>query len=148
MGKVEIINAIEDAGFDAELIQSGQQDKLSILIMGLLTVDDAKFVEDILYNMKGVREFVVDSLLAKSDILFDPEVIGLRSIADAIESEGDGRFKVILHNPYTTYFSSRMDESSQMFRLFTSSLTFSVRLFSHFVNIVVLSRNPFELLAY
>jgi len=35
MGKVEIINAIEDVGFDAELIQSGQQDKLSIMIMGL-----------------------------------------------------------------------------------------------------------------
>lgn len=34
MGKVEIINAIEDAGFDAELIQSGQQDKLSIMIRG------------------------------------------------------------------------------------------------------------------
>jgi Cu+-exporting ATPase len=126
MGKVEIINAIEDVGFDAELIQSVQQDILSIMIEGLFSVEDAKFVEDMLHNMKGVRDFVVDPLLAKYDILFDPEVIGLRSFIDAIESEGDGRFKVMLHNPYTTYFSSRMDESSQMFRLFTSSLTFSV----------------------
>lgn len=126
MGKVEIINAIEDAGFDAELIQSGQQDKLSIMIAGMLTVEDAKFVEDMLHNLKGVREHVVDPLLAKYDIFFDPEVIGLRSIVDAIESGGDGRFKVTLQNPYTSYFSSRMDESSQMFRLFTSSLTFSV----------------------
>lgn len=126
IGKVEIISAIEDAGFDAELIQSGQQDKLSIMIMGMFSVEDAKFVEDMLRNMKGVRDFVVDPLLVKYDIFFDPEVIGLRSIVDAIESESDGRFKVMLHNPYTSYFSSRMDESSQMFRLFTSSLTFSV----------------------
>jgi Cu+-exporting ATPase len=60
MGKVEIINAIEDAGFDAELIQSVQQDILSVMIEGLFSVEDAKFVEDMFHNMKGVRDFVVD----------------------------------------------------------------------------------------
>eukprot|EP01018_Ginkgo_biloba_P029282 Gb_13704 [translate_table: standard] len=124
--KGEIINAIEDAGFDAELMQSGQQDKVSIGIVGMLTEEDALSIEGILGSMKGVRGFVVDSLLEKSDILFDPEVIGLRSIVDAIESGGGGRYKVILHNPYTVYSPNRIEESSQMFRLFITSLTFSV----------------------
>uniref|UniRef100_A0A0C9RMF9 TSA: Wollemia nobilis Ref_Wollemi_Transcript_10952_4028 transcribed RNA sequence n=1 Tax=Wollemia nobilis TaxID=56998 RepID=A0A0C9RMF9_9CONI len=124
--KKEIIEAIEDAGFEAELIHSGQQDKLSFGIAGMFTEHDAKSVEGILGSMKGIKMFVVDLPLAKADVLFDPEVTGLRSIVDAIEGGGSGHFKVILQSPYTAYSPSRIDESSQMLRLFTSSVTFSV----------------------
>ncbi|KAH9315842.1 hypothetical protein KI387_024469, partial [Taxus chinensis] len=126
INKTEIITAIEDAGFEAELVHSGQQDKLSIGIAGMITEHDAKSVKGILGSMKGVRKFAVDLLLSKADILFDPEVTGPRSIVDAIESGDSDRFKVTLHSSYTAYPPSRIDESSQMLRLFTSSISFSV----------------------
>ncbi|GLJ39840.1 hypothetical protein SUGI_0814570 [Cryptomeria japonica] len=124
--KTMIITAIEDAGFEAELIHSGQQDKLSFGIAGMFNEHDAKYVEGILGSMKGVRTFVVDLMLSKADVFFDPEVAGLRSIVDTIESECNGRFKVILHSPYTAYSPSHTNESSHMLRLFTSSISFSV----------------------
>lgn len=129
--KKEIIEAIEDAGFEAELILSGQQDKLSFGVSGMFSEQDAKSVEGILGNMKGVRMFAVDFLIAKVDILFDPEVTGLRTIVDAIENGDSGHFKVILHGPYTSYAPNRIDESSKMLRLFTSSVSLSVSLLVH-----------------
>jgi hypothetical protein len=41
------------------------------MIVGKFYVEDAKFMEDMLQNMKGEREFVVKPLLEKYDILFD-----------------------------------------------------------------------------
>ncbi|KAI3911864.1 hypothetical protein MKW92_026125 [Papaver armeniacum] len=127
--KDAIIEAIEDAGFEASFVQSSEQDKILLTVSGISSEIDAQLVESIVGNMKGVRAFRLDRILLDLEVLFDPEVIGSRSVVDGIVAGGNGRFKVNVRNPYTTMKSSGTEESSNMFRLFTSSLCLSIPVF-------------------
>ncbi|ERN15033.1 hypothetical protein AMTRI_Chr02g214090 [Amborella trichopoda] len=124
--KDEIVEAIEDAGFDALYIQSNEEDKVSFRVAGLFSEVDVQHIDGMLKSIKGVKQFLVNRSLAELEILFDPQIIHLRSIVDALQKGSNGRFKAILHNPYTRLASNDMEESISMFRLFTSSLFLSV----------------------
>ncbi|KAJ7520894.1 hypothetical protein O6H91_19G028200 [Diphasiastrum complanatum] len=124
-----IIEAIEDAGFDAELVESGQRDRVMMVITGMFTDEDGKFVKGLVSSLKGVRECFVDIMLEKMEVQFDPEIVGLRAIVNTIEDKGEGRYKASLSNPYSSYSPDRSKETAAMLRLFMSSLAFSVPLF-------------------
>ncbi|KAH8945507.1 hypothetical protein BDL97_12G043100 [Sphagnum fallax] len=121
-----IISTIDDAGFDAELVDSGQRDKISFVVMGMDTDKDSKNVEAVLCDLKGVREFSVDCMTEKVHASIDSEVIGLRAVVDAVESRGSGRYKVVLPNPYTSFSSDRGADVGQMYQLFLWSCVFSI----------------------
>ncbi|XP_010260635.1 PREDICTED: copper-transporting ATPase RAN1 [Nelumbo nucifera] len=129
ISKDEIVNAIEDAGFEGALVQSNAQDKILLGVIGLSNEMDANILNDILRNLKGVRQFEFDKTLPQIEVLFDPEVISSRSIVDAIEKGSNGKFKINVQNPYTARSSNGIDESSNMLWLFTSSLILSFPLF-------------------
>ncbi|KAL5977500.1 serine/threonine protein kinase Ran1 [Asimina triloba] len=122
ISKEEIIRGIEDAGFDASFLQSNQQDRVSFGVVGVSSEMDIQLLEGILKNLNGVRQFIFDRNLAELQVLFDPQVLGLRYIVDAIETGSFGKLKAHVRNPYTTVSSDNTEESSNMFRLFTSSL--------------------------
>jgi Cu+-exporting ATPase len=63
------------------------------------------------------------------DILFDTEVLSSRSLVDEIEERGNGKFKTHVMNQYSRMTSKDGEESSNMFRLFTSSLFLSIPVF-------------------
>ncbi|XP_027358787.1 copper-transporting ATPase RAN1-like isoform X1 [Abrus precatorius] len=129
ISKDDIVNAIEDAGFEASFVQSNEQDKIILGVVGVFSLIDAQVLEGILSSTKGVRQFHFDQLSGELDVLFDPEVLSSRSIVDAIQGGSNGKFKLHVRSPYTRMASKDGEETSTMFRLFISSLFLSIPLF-------------------
>ncbi|KAI8001501.1 Copper-transporting ATPase RAN1 [Camellia lanceoleosa] len=129
ISKDDIVNAIEDAGFEGALVQSSEQDKIILGVAGISNELDAHTLDSILCNLKGVRQFRFERVSRELEVLFDPEVIGTRSLVDAIESGSIGKFKLHVKNPYTRMTSKDIEESSKMFWLFTASLLLSIPVF-------------------
>ncbi|KAL1567543.1 serine/threonine protein kinase Ran1, variant 3 [Salvia divinorum] len=126
--KEDIVCAIEDAGFVASFVQSNEQDKLLLGISGVASETDVQLLNDILCNLKGVRQFSIDQTTQDLEIHFDPEVLGSRILVDAIESDSSGKLKLFVKNPYARMASKDLEESLNVFRLFTASFILSVPL--------------------
>ncbi|KAL2474698.1 Copper-transporting ATPase RAN1 [Abeliophyllum distichum] len=126
ISKEDIVNAIEDAGFEASFIQSTGQDKAVLGVNGISSATDLQLLEGILCNLKGVRQFHFDRTSKELEVHFDPAFFGSRSLIDEIENGSYGKFKLLVKNPYTRTVSKDLEESLKMFRLFTSSLFLSV----------------------
>lgn len=126
ISKDEIVQAIEDAGFEAAFLQSTEQDKVLLGLIGLHTEKDVELLSDILKKMDGLRQFGVNNVLSEVEIVFDPEAVGLRSIVDTIEMTSNGSLKAHVQNPYTRGASNDAQEASKMLNLLRSSLFLSV----------------------
>ncbi|GAU39102.1 hypothetical protein TSUD_320770 [Trifolium subterraneum] len=129
ISKDDIVNAIEDSGFEASFVQSNEQDKIIFGVAGVYNVIDAQVLEDMLSNMKGVRQFRFDQISGELDVLFDPQVLSPRSLVDGFHGESNGKFELRVRSPYTRMASKDVEETSTIFRLFISSLCLSVPLF-------------------
>ncbi|KAK4270659.1 hypothetical protein QN277_019438 [Acacia crassicarpa] len=129
ISKDDIINSIEDAGFEASFVQSSEQDKIILGIVGLYSLIDAQVLEAMLSSMKGVKQFHFDQISCELEVLFDPEVLNSRSLVDGIEGGSYGKFKLHVRSPYARMVSKDVEEITTMFRLFTSSLLLSIPLF-------------------
>ncbi|KAM1319397.1 hypothetical protein ACFX13_004522 [Malus domestica] len=134
ISKDDIVNAIEDAGFDASLVQSSEQDKIILGVAGVFSEMDAQMLEAIIINLKGVRHFRFDRISSELEILFDPEVVTSRSLVDGINEASNEKFKLQVANPYTRMTSKDIGEASNIFRLFLSSLLLSIPIF--FIRVV------------
>ncbi|CAN1810105.1 Copper-transporting ATPase RAN1, partial [Linum perenne] len=134
ISKNDIVNAIEDAGFEGALVQSSQQDKLIVGVTGVMSEMDAQLLEGILSTSRGVRQFRYNRISTELEVLFDPEVISSRDLVDGVEGGSNGRFKLHVINPFARMTSKDNDEASTMFRLFISSLFFSIPVF--FIRVV------------
>jgi Cu+-exporting ATPase len=130
ISKDEIVQAIEDAGFDAALLQSSEQDKVLLSVTGLHFAGDVDVLHDILKKMEGLRQFGVSFANSEVDIVFDPEVVGLRQIVDTIEMESNNRLKAHVQNPYIRAASNDAQEASKTLHLLHFSLFLSVSLVS------------------
>ena len=119
ISKDDIVNAIEDSGFDGSFIQSNEQDKIILRVVGVYSLIDAQVV----------RQFHFDQVSGELDVLFDPEVLSSRSVVDAIQEGSNGKFKLHVRSPYTRMASKDVAETSTIFRLFISSLFLSVSTF-------------------
>ncbi|KAH7439364.1 hypothetical protein KP509_04G057700 [Ceratopteris richardii] len=88
--------------------------------------EDAKVVSNILTQIRGVKHFDLDILRERVEIMFDPEVVQLRTIVDALEQKASGKFKVSLSHPYSVYSSNQNMEHVQYLQLLRLSIIFSV----------------------
>ncbi|KAK9267257.1 hypothetical protein L1049_009679 [Liquidambar formosana] len=129
ISKDDIVNAIEDAGFEASFVQSSEQDKIILGVAGIFSEMDFQLLEGLLSRLGGVRQFIIDRTSRELEVLFDPEVISSRSLVDGIEGGSNGKFTLHVRNPYTRMTSKDLEESSNMFRLFLSSLFLSILVF-------------------
>ncbi|CAN6177213.1 unnamed protein product [Urochloa humidicola] len=129
ISKDEIVQAIEDAGFEAAFLQSSEQDKILLGLIGLHTERDVEVLHDILKKVDGLRQFDVNTVLSEVEIVFDPEAVGVRSIVDTIEMGSNGRLKAHVQNPYTRGASNDAQEASKMLNLLRSSLFLSIPVF-------------------
>ncbi|RDX63285.1 Copper-transporting ATPase RAN1 [Mucuna pruriens] len=129
ISKDDIVNAIEDSGFEASFVQSNEQDRIILGVVGMYSLIDAQVLEGILSSTKGVRQFHFDQISGELDVLFDPEVLSSRSLVDAVQGGSNGKFKLHVRSPYTRMASKDVEESSTIFRLFISSLFLSIPLF-------------------
>ncbi|KAH7679036.1 Cu(+) exporting ATPase protein [Dioscorea alata] len=126
--KDEIVNAIEDAGFEATFLESSEQNKVLFGIEGLINDKDLDVLRDILKNIKGLKQFELRGILSEVEVIFDPEVISLRFIVDAIQRESNGKLKANVRNPCTCAAPNDV-EAAKMFRLFIASLLLSIPVF-------------------
>ncbi|XP_031484273.1 cation-transporting ATPase HMA5 [Nymphaea colorata] len=129
ISKDQIVQAIEDAGFDGSFLQSGEQDRIFLGIVGVYSEKDVQLLGGLLGDLKGVRQFDFNKAISELEIVFDPQVTGLRSIVDFIQKGSNGKFSVLLRNPYSKFISGDVEESKKLFRLFLSSLYLSVPVF-------------------
>ncbi|KAJ1393105.1 Heavy-metal-associated, conserved site [Sesbania bispinosa] len=126
ISKDDIVNAIEDSGFEASFVQSSEQDKIVLGVVGVYSLIDAQVLEGMLSSVKGVKQFHFDQISGELDVLFDPEVLSSRSLVDGIQEGSNGKFKLHVRSPYTRMASKDVEEASTMFRLFISSLLLSL----------------------
>lgn len=129
ISKDDIVNAIEDAGFEASLVRSSEQGKIFLEVVGIFGELDAESLEGLLSHIRGVQQFRFDRTSRELEVCFDSEVIGSRSLVNGIEEASGGRFKLHVKNPFARMTSKDLEESSKMFHLFTSSLCLSVPVF-------------------
>lgn len=139
ISKDDIVNAIEDAGFEASFVRSNEQDKITLGVAGISNEMDALMLEGILTSIGGVRQFLFNRALGELEVVFDPQVMSSRSLVDRIEGTSNSKFKLYIKNPYARVTTKDLEESSNMLRLFTSSLLLSVSSFSTFYMDIVLA---------
>lgn len=138
ISKDDIVNAIEDSGFEASFVQSNEQDKIIFGVVGVYSLTDTQVLKGMLSNMKGVRQFCFDQLSSELDVLFDPQVLSPRSLVDEIHGESNGKFELHVRSPYTRMTSKDVEETSTIFRLFISSLCLSVSIFLNLIYTIIL----------
>lgn len=106
-----IIEAIEDAGFGADLISSGNDvNKVHLKLEGVNTPEDITTIKSSLESALGVTDVSFDMKDHKVTISYDPKVTGPRSLIKCIEEAG--------HDPNTfgasLYVPPRRREQEQL----------------------------------
>ncbi|KAL5566614.1 hypothetical protein UlMin_029778 [Ulmus minor] len=84
-----IIEAVEDAGFGAILISSGNDaNKVHLKLEGVNTPEDLTTIKSLLVSAPGVNDFAIDETEKKVTISYNPGVTGPRSLIQLIQEAG------------------------------------------------------------
>lgn len=84
-----LIEAIEDAGFGAELINSGDDvNKVHLKVEGLHSSEDATIIKSCLEAVEGVNHVEIDEVNHKVTVAYDPDLIGPRLLIECIQEAG------------------------------------------------------------
>ncbi|XP_073001088.1 copper-transporting ATPase HMA4-like isoform X2 [Typha latifolia] len=85
----QIIEAIQDAGFGADLISSGDDlNKVHIKLEGLHSPEDGVLIQSVLEAVEGVNHVDLDPLAQKVTVAYDPDLTGPRSLIQCIQEVG------------------------------------------------------------
>ncbi|OJJ49335.1 hypothetical protein ASPZODRAFT_1457496 [Penicilliopsis zonata CBS 506.65] len=91
----QIVTLIEDAGFDATVVSSQPQtiastsvSNATLNLHGLRDASSATTLETSLRQKPGVLSASITMRTSKLTVSFDPSIIGIRHIVDAIEADG------------------------------------------------------------
>lgn len=124
-----LIEAIEDAGFGADLISSGDDlNKVHLKLEGLHSPEDATLIQSSLEAIEGVNHVEIDPIGQKVTVAYDPELTGPRSLIQCIEETGQGPnfFNARLHTPPRRRETERHHEIRAYRNQFLWSCLFSV----------------------
>ncbi|KAI3511746.1 hypothetical protein L1887_18903 [Cichorium endivia] len=103
----QIIEAIEDSGFGADLIGSGNNgNKVHIKLEGIVTSEDMTGIKNSLESLNGVNDVEIDTEGCKVTVEYDPDVTGGRSIIRFIQDSGT-------HYQASLYIPERRNESEK-----------------------------------
>ncbi|URD93907.1 copper-transporting ATPase [Musa troglodytarum] len=107
---VHLIEAIEDAGFGADLISSGDDfNKVHLKVEGLNSSEDATIIKSYLEAVEGVNHIEIDEVSHKVVVAYDPDLTGPRSLIECIQEAGHG--PNIYHA--SLYTTTRVRETEQ-----------------------------------
>jgi Cu+-exporting ATPase len=91
----KIVDLIEDSGFDASIVSSEAQASISkskqqinLSLHGLRDGVSATALEDTLLQQHGVHSASIKMATSNIVIVFDPSIIGIRSVVEVIEAAG------------------------------------------------------------
>ncbi|XP_010913948.1 copper-transporting ATPase HMA4 [Elaeis guineensis] len=127
-----LIEAIEDAGFGADLISSGDDlNKVHLKLEGLHSPEDAILIQSSLEAIEGVNHVEIDPMGQKVTVAYDPDLTGPRSLIKCIEETGQGPnfFSARLHTPPRSRETERHHEIRVYRNQFLWSCLFSVPVF-------------------
>ncbi|KAJ8500222.1 hypothetical protein OPV22_010774 [Ensete ventricosum] len=107
---VHLIEAIEDAGFGADLISSGDDfNKVHLKVEGLNSSEDATIIKSYLEAVEGVNHIEIDEVSHKVIVAYDPDLTGPRSLIEHIQEAG--HIPNIYHA--SLYTTTRVRETEQ-----------------------------------
>ncbi|RZC46497.1 hypothetical protein C5167_039442 [Papaver somniferum] len=85
----ELIRAIGDAGFEADLITTGNDgNKVHLCLEGITSNEDLTIIRSSLESVQWVNHVDMDTEANKVTILYDPEFTGRRSLIQCIQEAG------------------------------------------------------------
>lgn len=123
----KITAAIDDAGFDAKLMQQGSLEQLTFKVTGMTCGACSSSIEQALKSQKGVSSASVNYATGLAEVLYNPNETGPRDVLAAIKHTG---FKAELYNDEPTALSKMQErELKYWWTLFSNSLFFTVPVF-------------------
>ncbi|GFZ20679.1 heavy metal atpase 5 [Actinidia rufa] len=86
-----IIEAVEDAGFGADLLSSGSDaNKVHLKLEGIKAPEDLTVIQSSLESLQGVNHIEMDLEIHKITASYDPDITGPRSLIQCINEAGNG----------------------------------------------------------
>ncbi|KAL2547701.1 putative copper-transporting ATPase HMA5 [Forsythia ovata] len=126
----KLLEAVEDTGFEAILISSGEDSsKIQLQVDGVLEENSMRIIGNSLQALPGVQEIDINPELKKLAISYKPDVTGPRIFIKIIESTGSGRFKATIFPEGGGIEAHRQEEIKQYYRSFLWSLFFTIPVF-------------------
>lgn len=127
-----IIEVVEDAGFGANLINSGSDtNKVHLKLEGINSPDDLRVIKYSLESLEGVNHVEMDLEGHKVTISYDPDITGPRSLIQHISEFGDGPnfYHASLYSPQRSRETERLHEIQMYRNKFLWSCLFSIPVF-------------------
>ncbi|WCJ36920.1 Copper-transporting ATPase HMA4 [Euphorbia peplus] len=124
-----IIEAVEDAGFGAELISSGNDiNKVHLKVEGINSLEDVTVIQSSLESAQGVNHVEVDLAEHKVTISYDPDLTGPRSLIQYIAgvSGGPNTYHANLYVPPRRREAEHLQETRTYRNQFFLSCLFSI----------------------
>ncbi|KAK7304547.1 hypothetical protein VNO77_42428 [Canavalia gladiata] len=128
----KIIQAIEDAGFGAELVSSGKDaNKVHLKLEGVDSAEDVNTVMSSLELAMGVNHVEMDLSEHKVIVSYDPDFTGPRSLIHCVQeaSCGPKRYQATLYSPSGQRERDKENEIRMYRDQFLFSCLFSVPVF-------------------
>ncbi|XP_027335006.1 copper-transporting ATPase HMA4-like isoform X2 [Abrus precatorius] len=128
----KIIEAIEDAGFGADLVSSGNDaNKVHLKLEGVDSAEDVNVVMSSLQLAVGVNHVEMDLSEHKVTVSYDPDITGPRSLIHCVQeaSCGPKRYQATLYSPSGQRERDKENEIRMYRDQFLFSCFFSVPVF-------------------
>ncbi|CAA2976824.1 probable copper-transporting ATPase HMA5 [Olea europaea subsp. europaea] len=126
----QILEAIEDTGFEAILISAGEdRSKIQLQVDGVRTENSMRIIGNSLQALPGVQDIDFNLDLKKFELSYKPDVTGPRNFIKIIEATGSGRFKAMIYPEGGGRVAHRQEEIKRYYRSFLWSLVFTIPVF-------------------
>ncbi|GAV57945.1 E1-E2_ATPase domain-containing protein/HMA domain-containing protein/Hydrolase domain-containing protein [Cephalotus follicularis] len=131
----QLLETIEDTGFEATLISTGEDmSKIHLKVDGVRTDHSMRMLENSLQALPGVLGLDIYPEIHKISVSYKPDMTGPRNFLRVIESTGSGSFKATIFpeggggggGGRETF---RQEEIQQYYRSFLWSLVFTIPVF-------------------
>lgn len=127
-----IIEAVEDAGFGADLISSGSDaTKVHLKLEGINSPEDLTIIQCSLESQEGVNHVEMDLEEHNVTVSYDPDIVGPRSLIQCIQEAGRGQnfYQANLYTPPRRREREKQHEIQMYKNQFWWSCLFSVPVF-------------------
>lgn len=127
----QLLEAIENVGFKAILISSGEDmSKIELKVDGIQTDHSMRIVVQSLQALPGVQAIDLYPELNKISLSYRPDVTGPRTFINVIETTGSRRFKAKIFSEGDGQRDvHRKEEIKQYYKSFMWSLVFTIPVF-------------------
>ncbi|XP_030501095.2 probable copper-transporting ATPase HMA5 [Cannabis sativa] len=128
---IQLLQTIEDTGFEAILLSSGEDmSKIDLQINGVQTGDYMRIIEQSLEALPGVLALESSLEGKKISISYKPDMTGPRTFINVIETTGSKRYKAnIFPEGGGGRETHRNEEIKKYYRSFMWSLVFTIPVF-------------------